>query len=86
MLWRGHRKSRCSASTPTNKHLHLIVVTDRTLCSPTRRHGTRRRLDQWQSWRTASWSKDRHSYVLTGLSTPAFVKKFRKDRRWDWGG
>jgi len=41
-------------------------------------------MDQWQAWRTASWSKDGHTYVLTGLSTPMFVKKFRKDRRWDW--
>ena len=64
-----------------SQHLHLIVV-DQGLF-PDAPNQTPE-MDQWQAWRTASWSKDGHSYVLTGLSTPMFVKKFRKDRRWDW--
>jgi hypothetical protein len=82
MHWRGH-KVPVLCFNSEGKHLHLIVV-DRTLFpdAPTETPET----DKWQAWRTASWSKDEHSYVLTGLSTPAFVKKFRKDKRWDWGG
>lgn len=82
MRWRG-QKVPVLCFNAENKHLHLVVV-DRTLFpdAPTETPET----DQWQSWRTASWSKDEHSYVLNGLGTHAFVKQFRKDKRWDWGG
>ena len=63
------------------QHLHLMVV-NRTLFPDAPTSGPE--MDQWQVWRTASWSKDDFSYVLTGLSTPNFVKKFRKSKRWDW--
>jgi hypothetical protein len=65
------------------QHLHLVIV-DRKLFpdAPT----AMPQADQWFSWQTASWSQDDHTYVLTGLKTPAFVKKFRKSGRWDWGG
>ena len=43
-------------------------------------------MDRWETWRTASWSHDDFSYVLTGLNAPNFVKKFRKSKRWDWEG
>ena len=36
-------------------------------------------MERWDSWRTASWSKASHTYILTGLSVSAFVKKFRKN-------
>jgi hypothetical protein len=82
MHWQGHRVPVLCFNSE-GKHLHLVMV-DRKLFpdSPTELP----EIDQWQAWRTASWSKDEHSYVLTGLSTSAFVKKFRKDKRWDWGG
>ncbi len=82
MHWRGHEVPVLCFNSE-GQHLHLIVV-DRALFpdAPSQTPQT----DQWQVWRTASWSQDDHSYVLTGLNTPAFVKKFRKDRRWDWGG
>lgn len=80
--WRGHRVPVLCFNSD-GKHLHL-VVTERALFPDAPSNSPD--LEHWDSWRTASWSKDRHSYVLTGLSTPAFVKKFRKDRRWDWGG
>jgi hypothetical protein len=71
----------CFASE--GQHLHLVVA-DRAdfRDAPTGVPQT----DQWQSWRTASWSRDDFSYVLTGLNTQTFVKKFRKDKRWDWEG
>lgn len=65
------------------QHLHLMVV-NRALFPDAPTDGPE--MDQWQVWRTASWSKDDFSYVLTGLSTPNFVKKFRKSKRWDWQG
>jgi hypothetical protein len=82
MHWRGE-KVPVLCFSPEGKHLHLVVV-DRTLFpdAPAETPQT----DQWSSWRTASWSKDEHSYVLNGLSTHSFVKKFRKDKRWDLGG
>ena len=82
MHWRGHEVP-VLCFTSDGQHLHLIVA-DRALFpdAPSQAPQT----DQWQAWRTASWSQDDHSYVLTGLKTAAFLKKFRKDRRWDWGG
>ena len=82
MNWQGHQVPVICFSSE-GQHLHLIVV-DRHLFpdAPSNVPQT----DQWQSWRTASWSKDEHSYVLTGLNTPSFVKKFRKARHWDWEG
>jgi hypothetical protein len=63
------------------QHLHLMVV-DRRLFpdAPT----AIPQAEHWDAWRTVSWSIDDHTYVLTGLSTPAFVKKFRRGGRWDW--
>ena len=80
LQWQG-RQIPVICFNAGNQHLHLAVV-DRSLFpdAPTRIP----QLDQWQSWRTASWSRDDHSYVLTGLNTQAFVKKFRKAKHWDW--
>ena len=82
MHWRGHEVPVVCFNSD-GQHLHLVVV-DRALFPDAPSQTPQ--LDQWQAWRTASWSQDDHSYVLTGLKTSAFVKKFRKDRRWDWGG
>lgn len=82
MHWRGHEVPVICFNSQ-GQHLHLIVV---------HRHlfpdapSTVPQTDQWQAWRTASWSKDDHSYVLTGLGTTSFVRKFRKARLWDWEG
>lgn len=65
------------------KHVHLMVL-DRNLFPDAPSQSPQ--VDQWDSWRTASWSKGDYTYVLTGLNTPGFVKKFRKDKRWDWEG
>jgi hypothetical protein len=80
MHWKGHEVPVICFNSD-GQHLHLVVV-DRSLFPDAPTYIPE--MDQWQAWRTASWSKDTHSYVLTGLSTPTFVKKFRKDRRWDW--
>ena len=80
--WQGHEIPEICFSSE-DQHLHLLVV-DRQLFpdAPTDVPQT----DRSQAWRTASWSKDEHTYLLAGLNTSAFVKKFRKDKRWDWGG
>ena len=82
MHWRG-RRIPVLCFNAEGKHLHLLVA-ERNLFpdAPSLVPQT----DQWLSWRTASWSKDGYTYVLTGLSTPGFVKKFRKAKRWDWEG
>lgn len=82
MHWRG-RQIPVLCFNSEGKHLHLLVA-DRHLFPDAPSHIPQ--TDQWQAWRTASWSKNAHTYVLTGLSTPAFVKKFRKAKRWDWEG
>jgi hypothetical protein len=82
MHWRGHEMPvLCFHSE--GQHLHLTVVDrhlfpDAPLDMP--------EIDKWEAWRTASWSYDDFSYVLTGLNVPTFVKKFRKSKRWDWDG
>jgi hypothetical protein len=82
MHWRGHEVPVICFNS-REQHLHLIVVNRHLFPdAPSNNPQT----DQWQAWRTASWSKDDHSYVLTGLGTPSFVKKFRKFKHWDWEG
>ena len=82
MQWHG-REVPVLCFNSEGQHLHLLVVERHVFPdAPSNIPQT----DQWQAWRTASWSKGAHTYVLTGLSTPAFVKKFRKSKRWDWEG
>jgi hypothetical protein len=65
------------------QHLHLVIADKKSFPdAPT----TLPEVDQWLAWRTASWSKNDFTYVLTGLKTQSFVKKFRKTKRWDWEG
>jgi hypothetical protein len=80
MHWQG-RRIPVLCFNSQRQHVHLLVV-DRNLFpdAPSRIP----QAEQWETWRTVSWSKDAQTYVLTGLSTPAFVKKFRKAGRWDW--
>jgi hypothetical protein len=80
--WRGHEVPVICFNSGS-QHLHLIVV-DRNLFPDA--PSSLPQMDDWEAWRTASWSKDNFSYVLTGLNTPKFVKKFRKSKRWDWEG
>jgi uncharacterized membrane protein YbaN (DUF454 family) len=82
MHWRGHEVPVICFNSQ-GQHLHLIVVNRHLFPdAPSQTPQT----DQWEAWRTASWSKDDHSYVLTGLGTTSFVKKFRKAKHWDWEG
>ncbi len=82
MHWRGHQIPVLCFNSE-GQHLHLIVVNRHLFPDPP---SNTPQTDQWQAWRTASWSKDEHSYVLTGLGATSFVKKFRKSRHWDWEG
>ncbi len=82
LRWRGHEVPViCFHSDKL--HLHLVVV-DRKLFPDA--PAVMPQTDHWASWRTASWTQDEHAYVLTGLKTISFVKKFRKAGRWDWEG
>ena len=38
------------------------------------------------AWKTASWRQGDKTYVLTGMSYPAFVSRFRKAGRWILAG
>lgn len=80
--WRGRQiPFACFASG--GQHMHLVIA-DRELFARTPAEVPD--MERWQSWRTASWSKASHTYILTGLSVSAFVKKFRNAGRWDWQG
>jgi hypothetical protein len=41
---------------------------------------------KWNKWSTAMWTQDKITFVLTGMRPFEFVKKFRKERQWTWGG
>ena len=82
MHWRGHEVPMICFNAD-GQHVHLLVV-ERTHFPDA--PSVKPQVDEWQVWRTASWSRDDFSYVLTGLNTPSFVKKFRKSKRWDWEG
>jgi len=80
--WRGHEVPMICFHSE-DQHVHLLVVDRSLFPDPPSKLP---QMDEWQAWRTASWSQDDFSYVLTGLNTPTFVKKFRKSKRWDWEG
>lgn len=67
-----------------SKHLHLVVM-DRTLFPDPVEMGTPD-FETWQNWNTATWTQGKLTFVLTGLKPNEFVKKFRKDGQWTWGG
>jgi hypothetical protein len=80
--WRG-QKIPVICFTSGAQHFHMMV-TDRELFPDAPNQMPE--IDRWDAWRTASWSKDAHTYVVTGLSSTAFFKKFRKSKHWDWEG
>ncbi len=80
MHWQG-RQIPVLCFHSHRQHLHLLIV-DRDLFPDAPSQNPQ--AEHWEAWRTVSWSKEGHTFVLTGLSTPAFVKKFRKAGRWDW--
>jgi hypothetical protein len=80
--WRGHQVPYLCAGSQ-GQHYHVAIV-ERDLFADA--PPVFPELDRWDTWRTATWSKDSHAYVVTGLSYTAFLKKFRKSKRWDWEG
>jgi hypothetical protein len=78
--WRGHQVPVLCFDSE-GQHLSLFI-TQRRIFSDTPED--RPEFHQGMSWPTVSWTKNDFVFVLTGLKTFDFVKKFRKDRRWDW--
>jgi hypothetical protein len=66
------------------RHLHLVVLEHVEVVDLPR--------DGWPvyadygSLRTTSWSRDGTTYVLTGLDSRTFIKRFRQSGRWVWAG
>jgi hypothetical protein len=78
--WRGRRiPVLCFDSE--GQHLFLFV-TDRSLFSDVPEQ--RPEFHQGIFSPTISWADNDFAYVLSGLKIFEFVKKFRRDRRWDW--
>lgn len=72
----------CLAEGP--RHLHLYVL-DRPPFSDLPPVGSPD-FEKCGAWRTASWRQGNTTYVLTGMSYPAFVSRFRKAGRWILAG
>jgi hypothetical protein len=66
------------------RHFHLAVM-DNKVCPAPPLGGTPD-FAKWNNWSTATWAADDMTFVLTGMRPFEFVKKFRKERQWTWGG
>jgi hypothetical protein len=66
------------------KHMHLVIL-DRSQY-PAAPAGDTPKFDKWNNFSTATWSQGNTTFVLTGMRPMEFVKKFRKERQWTWGG
>ncbi len=66
------------------RHFHLAIM-DNKVC-PNPPLGGTPDFAQWNKWSTTTWTRDETTFVFTGMRPLEFVKKFRKDRQWTWGG
>jgi hypothetical protein len=67
-----------------SRHLHLYVL-DRPPFSDLPPLGAPE-FEKCGAWKTASWQQGNKTYVLTGMSYPTFVSRFRKAGRWILAG
>lgn len=67
-----------------SRHLHLLV-TEGIQFADLPKAGTPD-FERCGHWKTAAWQDGRRTYVLTGMTYPAFVNKFRKAGRWTMSG
>jgi hypothetical protein len=66
------------------KHIHLAILDNNVFPAPT--SGGEPEFAKWNGWTTATWTHDDDTFVLTGMRPLDFVRKFRKERQWTWGG
>jgi hypothetical protein len=65
------------------KHLHLVVL-DKNVCAVSPSETPE--FDRWNSMQLTTWTQGDLTFVLTGMRPVDFVKKFRRERQWTWGG
>jgi hypothetical protein len=66
------------------KHLHLVVL-DHKVC-PQPPLMAMPEFASWEHWTTATWTQGDMTFILSGLNPVQFVKKFRREGQWNWGG
>jgi len=66
------------------KHLHLAIF-DRQICPEPQAVQTAEFV-KVNNLNLATWRQGETTFVLMGMRPLEFVKKFRKDRQWTWGG
>ena len=77
--WRGHKiPAFCLLDGP--RHIHLFAAEELEVVGGPGENQIE--LGDYGMIRTASWKIRQKTYVLTGLNTRVFVKKFRQDKQW----
>lgn len=66
------------------RHVHLAIIDEKLF--PGSEVTSSPDFAQWNKWSTATWSNDGTTFVLAGMRPVEFVKRFRKERQWTWGG
>jgi len=67
-----------------SKHMHLFVAEDVQFADLPK--GGAPDFERCGPWKTTAWRNGGRTYVLTGMSYPAFVNTFRKAGRWTMSG
>ncbi len=64
------------------RHLHLYVVDRRDLANPPA--ADQPVFANCNGWKTAAWSHNNKTYLLSGMNYPDFIRRFRKAGQWKW--
>jgi hypothetical protein len=72
----------CLANGP--KHMHLFVAEDMQFADLPQEGAPD--FEKCGQWKTASWRKGGHTFVLTGMNYSTFVSTFRRAGRWTMSG
>jgi hypothetical protein len=67
-----------------SSHVHLAVMDAKLRDDPF--YQNMPEFSKWQNWDAVTWQNGDAAYTLSGMKPQQVVKKFRKERQWDWGG
>lgn len=79
--WRGNKVGLLCLSSGS-RHYHLYIAPETMLHNPPPHDQPR--FEMCGHWRTAGWSHEGTTYLLSGMNNLMFVRKLRSAGHWQW--